>query len=124
MVGGGYNSKIGKLGEDLASQFLLDNGCKIIDRNFHTRYGEIDLVAQKGDEILFLEVKTRSSNQYGYPEQAVDAKKISHLLQAAKIYLKVKHLSSFWRLDIISVELSPDNQIPKISWFKNITSGY
>ncbi len=124
MVGGGYNSKIGKLGEDLASQFLLDNGCKIIDRNFHTRYGEIDLVAQKGDEILFLEVKTRSSNQYGYPEQAVDAKKISHLLQAAKIYLKIKHLSSFWRLDIISVELSPDNQIPKISWFKNITSGY
>lgn len=123
MVGGGYNSKIGKLGEDLASQFLLANCCKIIDRNFHTRYGEIDLIAKCGNEILFLEVKTRSSNQYGYPEQAVDAKKISHLLQAAKIYLKIKHLNSFWRLDIISVEINNSSDF-KIKWFKDVSGGY
>lgn len=128
MAAGGYNSKIGKLGEDLASRFLEDNGCKIIGRNFNTRYGEIDLIARSGErssagEILFCEVKTRSSNQYGYPEQAVDAKKISHLLQAVKLYLKINHISDFWRLDIISIELSSNSQ-PEIKWFKDITGGY
>lgn len=122
MAEGGYNSKIGRLGEDLASRFLEDNGFKIIDRNFRTRYGEIDLIASNSHEILFLEVKTRSSNLYGYPEQAVDKKKINHLLLAARLYLKIKNLSNFWRLDIISIEL--DSNPPNIKWFKDITSGY
>lgn len=122
MNNGSHNSKIGKLGEDLATKFLADNGYKIIDRNFHTRYGEIDLIAQQGDEILFVEVKTRTSNKYGYPEQAVDNSKIKHLLLAIKIYFKINNLSSFWRLDIISIEL--DGVTPKIEWFKDISAGY
>ena len=119
----GYNSKIGKLGEDLAGRFLESNGYRIIDRNFSTRYGEIDLIAKSDDEILFCEVKTRSSLQYGYPELAVSAKKLKHFLGAAKIYLKLKNLDSFWRLDIISVERL-ENQEPKIEWFKDVSSGY
>ena len=119
----GYNSKIGKLGEDLAGRFLENNGYQIIDRNFQTRYGEIDLIAQQAGEILFCEVKTRSSLQYGYPELAVGAKKLEHFLGAAKIYLKLKNISSFWRLDIISIELG-ENQEPKIEWFKDVSSGY
>ena len=104
----GHNSKIGRLGEDLAGRFLEKNGYQIIDRNFQTRYGEI---------------KTRLSLQYGYPEQAVDGKKINHLLQAAKIYLKIKNFNCFWRLDIISVELV-GNREPKIEWFKDVSSQY
>lgn len=125
MTVGGHNSKIGKLGEDLAGQFLETNGYKVIDRNFRTRYGEIDLIAQsaKGGEILFCEVKTRSSNEYGFPEQAVDGKKIDHLLSAIKIYLKIKNPNHFWRLDIISVELNNEAE-PKIKWFKDISGGY
>ena len=86
----GHNSKIGRLGEDLAGRFLEKNGYQIIDRNFSTCYGEIDLIAELGEEILFCEVKTRSSLQYGYPELAVGAKKLEHFLGAAKIYLKLK----------------------------------
>ncbi|MDO8669625.1 MAG: YraN family protein [Candidatus Buchananbacteria bacterium] len=123
MADGGYNSKIGRLGEDLAGQFLENNGYKIVDKNFRTRYGEIDLIARGADEILFLEVKTRSSALYGYPEQAVDAKKISHLLGAAKIYLRIKNLNIFWRLDIISVEIAGNGEF-KIKWFKDISGGY
>ncbi|OGY43544.1 MAG: YraN family protein [Candidatus Buchananbacteria bacterium RIFCSPHIGHO2_02_FULL_40_13] len=119
----GHNSKIGRLGEDLAGRFLEKNGYQIIDRNFQTRYGEIDLIARQADEILFCEVKTRLSLQYGYPEQAVDGKKINHLLQAAKIYLKIKNFNCFWRLDIISVELV-GNREPKIEWFKDVSSQY
>ncbi|PJE58080.1 MAG: YraN family protein [Candidatus Portnoybacteria bacterium CG10_big_fil_rev_8_21_14_0_10_36_7] len=123
MAASGHNSQIGKLGEDLASQFLENQGYQIIDKNFFTRYGEIDLIAQKGNEVLFLEVKTRSSSLYGYPEQAVDAKKIKHLLEAIKLYLKIKQLKSFWRLDIISVELN-NHQPTNIKWFKDISGGY
>ena len=122
MNNGSHNSKIGKVGEDLAARFLEDSGYNIIDKNFHTRYGEIDLIAQNSDEILFVEVKTRTSVKYGYPEQAVDNKKIKHLLEAVKIYFKINNNSKFWRLDVISVELN--NETPKINWFKVITGGY
>lgn len=101
---------------------MEDSGYNIIDKNFHTRYGEIDLIAQNSDEILFVEVKTRTSVKYGYPEQAVDNKKIKHLLEAVKIYFKINNNSKFWRLDVISVELN--NETPKINWFKDITGGY
>lgn len=119
----GYNSQIGQLGEDLAGRFLEKNGYQVIDRNFRTRYGEIDLIAELGSEILFCEVKTRSSSEFGYPELAVGQKKLEHLLEAAKIYLKIKNLNSFWRLDIISVELN-NGQEPKIEWFKDVSGGY
>lgn len=130
MTGAGYNSKIGRLGEDLASRFLAGQGYKVVDRNFRTRFGEIDLIAQREDlsmstnnEILFCEVKTRSSQQYGYPEQAVDANKIKHLLATAKLYLKIKNISGFWRVDIISVELNNLGEA-KIEWFKDVTGNY
>lgn len=129
MPNSGYNSKVGQLGEDLASKYLANQGYKIIDKNFRTRFGEIDLIAQKvgsstgADEVLFLEVKTRTSNLYGYPEQAVDAKKIKHLLEAIKIYRQINKISSFWRLDIISIVLM-DNSASEIKWFKDITTNY
>jgi len=117
------NSKIqlGKLGEKLAADFLSNNDCKVLDKNFNTRYGEIDLVASSGDEILFCEVKTRTSNRYGYPETAVNKKKIHHILKALRIYLKTKNINSYWRIDIISVELNMQKRKAKISWFKNVS---
>jgi len=117
----GSNILLGKLGEDLASDFLKKNGCKIIDKNFYTRYGEIDLIAKRGDEIFFIEVKTRTSIKYGYPETAVNRKKINHLLKAVHIYINIKKIKSFWRIDIISVELNNKTRRAKINWFKNIS---
>lgn len=117
MKQGGYKIQLGKLGEDLAAEFLEKQGCKIIDRNFYTRYGEIDLIARKEDEILFCEVKTRTSKDFGYPEYAVDRKKIDHLLKAVRIYLKINNIKSFWRIDIISIEIEKETNI---KWFKDI----
>lgn len=115
-----YKIKLGRLGEIIAARFLEKNGFKVIDRNFYTRYGEIDLIAENGDEILFCEVKARTSSEYGYPEQAVDYYKIRKILKAIGVYLQARDLNKFWRLDVISVEMNKADKKAKVKWFKNV----
>ncbi|MFA5029880.1 MAG: YraN family protein [Patescibacteria group bacterium] len=115
-----YKIRLGKFGEQLAAEFLKRNGYKIIDKNFYTPFGEIDLIAESGDEILFVEVKARSGEDFGYPEVAVDRRKTSHLLKTIGLYLERKNLNNFWRLDIISVEIDRARKVAKVKWFKGI----
>ena len=74
--------EIGKRGEQLAAEYLKNNGYKILDTNYQKRKGEIDLIAYDptSDEIVFIEVKARSSQSYGYPEEAVNQNKIKSYL--------------------------------------------
>lgn len=116
----GYRVKLGRYGENLAAEYLGRHGCRVIDRNFYTRYGEIDLIASCGDEILFCEVKTRTSSDCGYPEQAVDYYKARKLVKTIQIYLQNKRIDKFWRLDVISVEINREMKSAKIRWFKDI----
>ena len=118
----GYKIKLGRYGERLASEFLTRQGARIIETNYQTRYGEIDLIALMGDEILFVEVKTRTSNEYGYPEQAINHFKVRHLMKAIEHYLDRKNLKNFWRLDGISVELNKEDNKAKIRWFKDVAT--
>lgn len=115
-----YRVKLGKYGEQLAAKYLERHGHKVTDKNFYTRYGEIDLIAQNGDEIIFCEVKTRTSSDCGYPEQAVDYYKFRKLSKTIQIYLQEKNMEKFWRLDVISVEINRDTKIAKIRWFKDM----
>lgn len=115
-----YKKRLGAYGENLAGAFLARRGCRIISKNFRTSFGEIDLIADAGDELLFVEVKTRTASDYGYPELAVDYRKISHLLKAAQIYLHLNPVKKFWRLDIISVEINKTIKTAKIRWLKDI----
>lgn len=117
----GYNRKLGKYGEDLAADYLRRQGLEVIGRNYNTRYGEIDLIARNGDEVLFVEVKTRTSAAYGHPEQAVDWRKVRHLARAIGEYLHEKRLSVYWRLDVISIEIDKIKKTAKIRWFKDVT---
>ncbi len=116
-----YRLNIGKVGENLAVKYLEAKGINVIGRNYYTRYGEIDLIAQQGDEILFIEVKTRTSNDYGYPEEAVNKKKVMHLVKAINEYVMEKQIRNFWRIDAISIELNLSSKIAKIRWFMNIS---
>lgn len=116
----GYKIKIGKYGEDLASEFLIRQGARILGKNYRTRYGEIDLIALMGDEILFVEVKTRTSEEYGYPEQAINYFKVRHLYRAVESYLNKHQLDNFWRLDGISVNLDCVKKTAKFKWFKDV----
>lgn len=112
-----YNRRLGQYGERLAAEFLIRRGCQIITQNFATPYGELDLIATDGNEILFIEVKTRTNVTYGYPEIAVDARKLSHLQKAISIYLNQQHIINNWHLEIISIELDKLKKTAKIKRF-------
>ena len=99
-------SKLGTQGESIAAAHLEAQGMRIIDRNFHTRYGEVDLIAEEGDAIVFVEVKTRRSGAYGTPEESVTPRKRERLLLTAQTYLQQHELDQrTWRLDVVAITL-------------------
>ena len=114
-----WQQKLGKWGETLAAKYLVKKGYIILDRNAYTRYGELDLVALHEDVIVFVEVKTRTSMRYGYPEVAVTFQKQSHLLDAATQYLQDHpELDENWRIDVIAIQAFKDDP-PEIVHFEN-----
>ncbi len=115
-----YRVRLGKYGEKLAAQYLERQGCRVIDSNYYTQWGEIDLIAENGNELLFCEVKTRTSDSCGYPEMAVDYHKVKKVLKAIQIYLNRKNIEKFWRFDIVSVEIDKENKKARLKWFKGI----
>ena len=111
----------GKKGDGLACQFLQNEGYRIIERNFRIRGGEIDIVALEGQTLVYIEVKTRTSYQFGRPEEAVTPRKIKFLERAAKFYRnnrKYLNLPVLERIDVVSVELV-DQVGPRIKLIKN-----
>lgn len=114
--------EIGKLGEDIAVNYLKQKGYKILDRNFECRQGELDIIALDKKEIVFVEVKTRTSNKYGTPSEAVNKIKQKHMLQTIKYYLYIRNLSDeFVRIDVIEVYVK-DN-IYKVNHIKKALEG-
>ena len=98
---------IGKLGEDLATIYLNRMGYKILARNFRCRVGEVDIIAKDVEEIVFIEVKTRTNNIYGEPSEAVDYIKKENIIKTANYYLYINKLyNKSIRFDVIEVFLS------------------
>lgn len=98
--------EIGKIGEDLATKYLENLGYTIIERNFVAKQGEIDIIAKDKEELVFIEVKTRTNTLYGKPIDAVNEIKQKHLISTTKYYLYSKHLENeFVRLDVVEVYL-------------------
>ena len=118
------NTKIaGNLGEDLACEYLKRNDYKILGRNFRIRGGEVDIVAEDGVTLVFVEVKTRYSHEFGDPLEAITPWKIKALLKTALFYIEDKNLGDIsYRIDVVSVDYSQDREKPEIELIKNITS--
>lgn len=96
--------KTGKDGEMAAEQFLKKCGYKIVERNYRTRSGEIDLIALDNKVIVFVEVKTRTQERYGTPAEAVDSRKQSRMIAASEHYLNAKQaFDASVRFDVVSV---------------------
>lgn len=115
-----------KLGEDKASEYLKKNGFKIIERNFRKGYGEIDIIAidsnQKEKTLVFIEVKTRKSNSFGSPLEAITSWKLKSLIKAAQFYKLVHpNLPNNMRIDAVSINLSTNNEVENIELIKNIS---
>lgn len=118
---------IASLGEDKACEFLRKHGYKIIERNFRKGYGEIDIVAihpstGSGQALVFIEVKTRTSNNFGSPLEAITYWKLKTLIKTAQYY-KMTHpkLPDSLRIDAVSVILSHGEKVESIEHIKNIS---
>jgi putative endonuclease len=116
-------NKIGVVGEKIASNFLLKNGYKLLNKNYRTKYGEIDLIALKNNVIHFIEVKTKTSNLPIYPYEAVNDKKITKIKHVINIYLKnMNYEDKKLSIDVFSIILDKDNEIKDLKIFENITN--
>jgi putative endonuclease len=112
---------IGNLGESLAATFLEKKGYTILERNWRTPYGEIDLIAQEEDVIVFVEVKTRASRTLGPPEISITPRKEEHMRSAAEYYIQQhSELMTDWRIDAVTIQLHKDNSPLLIDHFENV----
>lgn len=98
-----HNSQFGKLGEEIAQTYLEKKGYKIRTKNYRFGKVEIDIIAEKDNELVFVEVKTRTSDQMAYPEQAVGKTKQKNIRLAAENYLEEYEITIPHRFDIIAV---------------------
>lgn len=98
-----FNKITGACGEDAACSFLKKAKYKIVERNFRCTYGEIDIIARKGEDLIFVEVKTRSSDKFGTPAQAVTYYKKQNIVKTAQVYLMKNPTDLNIRFDIIEV---------------------
>lgn len=110
---------MGRWGENVAAQFFIQRGFSILAHNVRTPHGEIDIIAQQGSLIVFVEVKTRSSTAFGHPETSITPRKQAHMLAAAQFYLQTHpELSGDWRVDVIAIQRC-GGQPPEIVHFEN-----
>lgn len=115
--------RTGGIGEAAARAYLEGQGYIILDQNWHAgRWGEIDIIAQQGDELIFVEVKSRRGTGFGNPEEAVNSAKQKKLMGAAQSFLIAHpHLPQKTRFDVIAVLLSPADEIQDVQHFKRLT---
>jgi putative endonuclease len=111
---------LGFLGERAAEKYLKRKGYKIVARGERSRGGELDLVAVDGRTVVFVEVKTRRSNEAGTPAEAVDARKEQHLTRAAMRFIKRHSLEGYaCRFDVVAVTWPDQGKEPQIEHFVN-----
>ncbi len=101
--------KLGEKGEELAVRFLKKKGYKIIKQNYKTRIGEIDIIARDGNALVFIEVKTRESIEYGLPFEAINSAKKRKIANVALLYLKRLKEIPPCRFDVVSIYYKQDN---------------
>jgi len=115
-----FNLKTGQLGEKIAREYLEKKGYKIIDQNYRTKFAEIDLIAKKGNEIVFIEVRTKKGNIFGLPEESLNQRKLRKLWLNARSYTSRIGWRGPFRIDAVCVVLRPQNSVEKINHYQNI----
>ncbi len=113
---------IGDAGEEMARRFLEQKGFKILEVNYRTRWGELDLVARDGETLVFVEVKTRTQGRFGSPLDAVTEDKQRRVIRMAQTYLLERRVKDRpMRFDVIGIDLAGGT--PRIDWIPNAFGG-
>ena len=112
--------EVGKLGEEAARKFLRKRGYRIRETGFRCRHGEIDIIAQKKDCLVFVEVRTKSNLEFGTPEESITQTKKERLVASALTYTTThKKLPSLWRIDVVAIELDEKGKPKRIELIEN-----
>lgn len=114
--------ELGAIGEKLAKNFLKNKRYRIRETNFRCREGEIDIIAQKDDCLVFIEVRTKASINFGNPEESITPSKARKLITVALSYLNThQNPLSTWRIDFVGIELDHNGKASRIEHIKNAT---
>ena len=108
----------GAFGERIAAGYLTRKGYRILETGYRPRYGEIDIIARDGDTMVFVEVKTRTTAQYGTPEDAVNAGKIRRLLRAVQSYVAA-HPVGDYRIDVVAIDLDHGTRNARVRHYRH-----
>lgn len=115
------NIATGRIGENLAYNYLVKKGYCILATNFRTRYAELDIIAKKDNFLVFFEVKTRKSNLYGEPYESVSVHKFKKMRSAIDYFLLTKKIVNYkLRMDVVSIMLNSDLSINSLKHFENV----
>jgi len=117
------NIETGKIGEKLALKYLKRNKYKILEQNYYTKLGEIDIIAfdLKNEELVFVEVKARTSDRFGWPEDSITESKFFHMTRTAQNYIYSSGRDDLkYRFDAVSICLDYNTRKSIIKHFKNI----
>ena len=111
---------LGKLGEDLAARRLAAAGYMIRERNWRCATGEIDLVTERADTLIFVEVRTRRGDRFGTPEESITPRKRAKLVSAALTYL-AEHAAAdrAWRIDVVAIAIGPRGEVERFNVIEN-----
>lgn len=114
-------NRIGKIGEDMAVALLMNKGYRILDRNFHCRYGEIDIIALTQRTVVFIEVKTRTSTTFGSPVESITRHKLKAIASTAYVY-RESHpdLPKNMQIDAIVIQLDREGSLKTIEHLQSI----
>lgn len=118
------NFEVGRLGEKIAAEFLAKKGYRILQKNFRTRFGEIDLIAVKDGKLVFVEVKLKVGEDFGTPEEMIGPGKIARIEKTAQSFLMIKpeyeSLYTSYQIDAVCIVLDAGAQVKRISQYENI----
>lgn len=114
-------SNIGHIGEMIAEKFLQKKGYTIVEQNFRTKYSEIDLIVKKKNVLVFVEVRTKTNEFFGSPEETINKNKINRLIRGAQAYAAYNKYPGNLRIDAICIVLNPDDSPHRITHYESIT---
>jgi putative endonuclease len=114
---------LGRWGEDLAARRLAADGYEIVARNWRCEVGEIDLVAQDGDDLAIVEVRSRRGKAFGTPEESITQKKQARLVALAEAYVQATDWPGNWRIDVVAVEMDGRGRLLRVDHYENAVTG-
>jgi putative endonuclease len=119
----GAKKRLGKMGEELAARYLRERGYTIRERNWICPEGEMDIIAEEGNELVFVEVRTRRGRDFGTPEESITRRKRAKLIKVAEVYLQEHEWHGDWRIDFVAVELTRSGKLLRVELIENAIVG-